>query len=182
MDDVARAASMSKKTLYQHFDNKEALVFEVAKNHFAKEREEFDQIEDQAQDAIEEILMVSRCLRQHVFKMNPALLFDMQKYHGEVWENYLEFKNTVIRGQLMRNIERGKKEGFFRKEIDAEVLSIFRVEGVQMVFNPKIFPREKFDFTAVQLQVLEHFIHGLLTEEGRKKYSEYMAVDLPNQN
>lgn len=180
MDDVAREASMSKKTLYQYFDNKDGLVSEVALNHFEKETKEFEGIFTEAKDAIHEILMVSQCLRNHVFRMNPSLLYDMQKYHGRAWDQYLEFKQSTIRGHIERNIERGKKEGFFRQEIDARVLSILRVEGVQLVFNGKIFPREEFDFPSVQLQILDHFIHGLLTDKGRKKYEEYMNLETTN--
>ncbi len=180
MDDVARAASMSKKTLYQYFDNKDGLVSEVALNHFEQETKEFLDIEDESKDAIHEILLVSQCLRKHVFRMNPSLLYDMQKYHGQAWDNYLKFKHSTIQGHIQRNIERGQREGFFRPEIDARVLSIFRVEGVQLVFNQKVFPREKFEFAQVQLQILDHFVHGLLTDKGRNKYEEYIHKETLN--
>lgn len=177
MDDVARASSMSKKILYQYFDNKDGLVSDVVINHFEIETKEFLEIQEQATDAIHEILLVSQCLRKHVFRMNPSLLYDMQKYHGEAWGKYLEFKHTTIRGHIEENIARGKKEGFFREELDEKILSILRVEGVQLVFNTSIFPRGEFDFPTVQLQILDHFIHGLLTESGRKKYEEYMQME-----
>ena len=173
MDDVAKESSMSKKTLYQYFDNKDGLVSEVAINHFKQETEEFEEIQGIALDAIHEILLVTQCLRKHVFKMNPSLLLDMQKYHGAAWDAYLKFKHTTIRGNIKSNIERGIREGYFRIEINPEILSILRVEQVQLVFNPKIFPREEFDFPTVQLQLVDHFINGLLTDKGRKKYEEY---------
>lgn len=180
MDDVAREASMSKKTLYQYFDNKDGLVSEVALNHFEKETKEFEGMYSQSKDSIHEILLVSQCLRKHVFRMNPSLLYDMQKYHGRAWDKYLEFKHSTIRGHIERNIERGKAEGFFRKELDARVLSILRVEGVQLVFNTKLFPRGDFDFPTVQLQILDHFVHGLLTNKGRDKYEEYINLESTN--
>ena len=180
MDEVARAASMSKKTLYQYFDNKDGLVSEVALHHFEQETGEFLEIEKVSKDAIDEILLVSQCLRKHVFRMNPSLLYDMKKYHGTAWDSYLKFKHATIRGHIQQNIERGQKEGFFRKEIDAKVLSTFRIEGMQLVFDPTIFPREEYDFAMVQLQILDHFIHGLLTDEGRKKYVAYTQSEYSN--
>ncbi|MEQ9006683.1 MAG: helix-turn-helix domain-containing protein, partial [Ekhidna sp.] len=154
MDDVARAASMSKKTLYQYFDNKDGLVLEVAVDHFKKETEEFKGIFEESKDAIHEVLLVSQCLRKHVFRMNPSLLYDMQKYHGAAWDKYLEFKQSTIRGHIMDNIERGQREGFFRKEINAKILSILRVENVQMALNTRSFVQEGFDIPTVQLQIL----------------------------
>ena len=180
MDDVAREVSMSKKTLYQYFDNKDKLVSEVALNHLNMEVEEFEEIERIAQDAIHEIFLVTMCLRKHVNKTNPAVLYDMQKYHAEAWDHYLRFKETTIRGHIERNISRGIKEGFFRPEIDAKVLSILRVEQVQLVFDNKIYPQDQFDFASVQLQILNHFIYGLLTEEGREKFEEHLETETLN--
>lgn len=180
MDDVARDASMSKKTLYQYFDNKDTLVSEVAMNHFEGEAKEFEQMASQAKDAIHEVLLVSQCLRKHVFRLNPSLLFDMQKYHGKAWDEYQKFKQTTIRGNIKRNIDNGIEEGYFRSDLDAEILSTLRVEQVQLAFNPKIFPTDKFDFVTLQLQILDHFIHGLLTEKGRAKYEEYTQLEITN--
>ncbi|MFK7951941.1 MAG: TetR/AcrR family transcriptional regulator [Ekhidna sp.] len=180
MDDVARDASMSKKTLYQYFDNKDTLVFEVALNHFEGEAKEFEEIANHAEDAIHEVILVSQCLRKHVFKMNPSLLFDMQKYHGKAWDEYLNFKHSTIRGNIKQNIDKGIREGYFRGELDSEVMSTLRVEQVQLVFNPKIFPTNKFDFATVQLQILDHFIYGLLTDKGRIKYEEYTQLEITN--
>lgn len=180
MDDVAREVSMSKKTLYQYFDNKDKLVSEVALNHLQKETAEFAEMQTISQDAIHEIFLVTLCLRKHVFKMNPSLLYDMQKYHAEAWGHYLNFKNTIIRGHIERNISRGITEGYFRAEIDPKILSILRVEQVQLAFNTKIFPSDQFDFAGVQLQIIDHFIHGLLTESGRAKYEEHLQSETLN--
>jgi TetR/AcrR family transcriptional regulator, cholesterol catabolism regulator len=180
MDDVARDASMSKKTLYQFFDNKDSLVFDVAMNHFEQEAREFEEITNQANDAIHEVLLTSQCLRKHVFRMNPSLLFDMQKYHGKAWDEYLKFKNSTIRGLIKKNIDQGMHEGYFRSGLDSEILSTLRVEQVQLAFDPKIFPTDKFDFTELQLQILSHFIHGLLTDKGRIKYEEYTKSEITN--
>lgn len=177
MDDVARQSSMSKKTIYQHFDKKDALVLAVTLDHFKREKAEFKEMEEVALDAVHELILVAQCLRKHVFKMNPSLLFDMQKYHRSSWDAYLNFKQEIVRGHISRNIERGKSQGYFRPEIDAEIMSLLRVEQVQMVFNPSIFPTDKFDFRSVQLQMLDHFINGILTDLGRKKYKEYDQLE-----
>ena len=173
MDDVARQSAMSKKTIYQYFDNKDALVLAVAVAHFENEKAEFLGLEKESVDAVHELILVTQCIRKHVYRMNPSLLFDMQKYHGSSWDAYLKFKHETIRGHIMRNIERGKSEVLFRKGLDAEILSIIRVEQVQLVFNPSVFPPNKFDFREVQLQIMDHFINGLLTDEGKEHYRSY---------
>ena len=62
------------------------------------------------------------------------------------------------------------EEGYFRPEIDPEVIATVRLELVQLAFNDEFFPRERFRLPDVQLQIFDHFVFGLLTEKGRKLY------------
>jgi len=173
VDDAAKEAAISKKTLYRYFENKDKLVIDVVKDHFEEESAEFAEIKFLAKDAIHELILVSRCIRKHVCKTNPSLPLDMQKFHGSAWNEYLNFKQTTIKGRVEDNIRRGIERGYSRREVEPEILSIFRVEAVQILFNPDVFPTNKFDFPTVQLQIMDHFINRLLTDKGRKRGEEY---------
>lgn len=173
MDDVARALSMSKKTLYQFFDNKDRLVTEVVQLHMDRERIEFAEIANKAKNAIEELYLLSKCMREHVFKINPALLYDLQKYHGTAWGIFQQFKSEFMQKQVVQNIERGMSEGYYRDSLNPQVLAILRLEVVQLIFNDQVFPRNQYDFVEVQLQVFDHFVHGLLSPKGKELYDQY---------
>lgn len=177
MDDVARELSMSKKTLYQYFTNKDELVSEMARAYMLQEKGEYCNIANTTKNAIEELFNISVCLREHMEKMNPSLMYDLQKYHASAWQHFLDYKNEFIRGTVIENIRRGKKEGHYRSEIDEEILSILRVETIQMVFNESVFPKAKFHFPTVQMQVFDHFVHGLLTEKGTQLYKQYQSQE-----
>lgn len=177
MDDVARELSVSKKTLYQYFDTKDALVSAAVAMHMEGEREEFSGIRQVAENAIQELFLLSRCMREHVFKINPSLLYDLQKYHPDAWEIFQQFKKMYIIGQIRENIERGVKEGYYRQEINPEVLAILRMEAVQIAFNEQVFPRNKFDLVDVQMQVFDHFVHGLLSAKGKELYQHYQQQE-----
>ncbi|MEQ8547684.1 MAG: TetR/AcrR family transcriptional regulator [Cyclobacteriaceae bacterium] len=177
MDDVAREVSMSKKTLYQHFSNKDALVSEVGRHHMEKEKIELSNATSQAQNAIEELHLLSRCMRENIFKMNPSLLYDLQKYHREAWDIFKEFKQSFVKGHIVKNLTQGIEEGCYRKEIDPEVLAIVRLETIQLIFNQEVFPSNTFNFSDVQLQVFDHFVHGILTEKGKKLYQQYQQLE-----
>lgn len=177
MDDVARELSMSKKTLYQYFTNKDELVTEVVKLYMEEEMEEFGQISENSSNAIEELFNLSKCMREHVFKINTSLLYDLQKYHAEAWGIFQKFKKEFIIGQIVSNLERGLKEGNYRENIDPRVIAILRMEIIQLVFNDQIFPRTEFDFVDVQMQVFDHFVHGILSEKGEKLYQKYQLQE-----
>ncbi len=174
MDDVARELSVSKKTLYQYFENKDQLVLEVTKQRMLQEVHQYETIPSHAANAIEELSMISKCLKATVRHLNPSMLYDLQKYHNEAWNVFLDFKQGFIRGTISDNILRGKTEGYYRPEINEHILSILRVEIIQLTFDERIFPQEEFDFTEVQMQIFDVFVHGLLTEKGKQLYNQYI--------
>jgi AcrR family transcriptional regulator len=159
MDEIARELGISKKTIYQFFKDKDDIVYK-------------------SEDAIDELIKVSLCLRKNLNRINPSLLFDIQKYHSRSWDLWLDYKNNFIKGYVLKSIERGKREGYFRAEIDAETLATFRIEQVQMSFDDRVFPHTKFDFTEVQMALFDHFVHGLLTMKGHKIYEKLIKAQI----
>ena len=173
MDDIARHLSVSKKTLYQHFADKEDIVTMTCKAHLERNNREFDKARDNAQNAIEELANLSVCLKRNMENLNPSLLFDLQKYHPKAWGVWLEHKNKTIRESVERNVKQGIEEGYYRPEVNAGVIAAMRLELVQMAFDEEVFPREKFRLAEVQMELFDHFVYGLVTEKGRKLYQKY---------
>lgn len=180
MDNIASHLGVSKKTLYQYFKDKDEMVLSVAEEHISRDKDDLEEIAGSAKNAIEEMVKLSSCLRENFRDMNPSLLFDLQKYHHKAWEAWLNHKHHFIRNQIERSINLGKGEGYFRNEINTQVMAIMRLESIQMAFDPSLFPMETYVLTEVQMEIFEHFIYGLFTEKGRKLYEKYKR-DLINQ-
>ncbi len=173
MDDIARELTISKKTIYQYFKDKDDLVYTVTKIHMDMERREMEEIEKSSVDAIDELAKISICMRKNLKDINPSLLFDLKKYHKKAWDQWLTFKNEFIKNNIVENLNKGIRNGFYRKEIDVEALAIFRVEQVQMTFDDGLYPSDKFELSELQMQLFDHFVYGILTDEGRNLYKEY---------
>lgn len=182
MDDIARHLAVSKKTLYQHFEDKEDIVTITCQSHIDGVYREFQEIENSAENAIEELAKISICLKQNSEEMNPTLLFDLQKYHPKAWSIWVNHKNKFIRESVVRNLKQGIEEGYFRPEINVNIIAAMRLELVEMAFNDQIFPSSKFKVAEVQMQIFDHFVYGLVTEKGRKLYQKYKEtlVELSN--
>jgi TetR/AcrR family transcriptional regulator, cholesterol catabolism regulator len=173
MDDIARHLAVSKKTLYQHFADKEDIVTMTCQAHLDRNTTEFTNCRTQAKNAIEELANLSTCLKRNMENMNPSLLFDLQKYHPKAWGVWLNHKNKFIRESVARNLQQGIEEGYFRPEINPEIIAAMRLELVQLAFDEDVFPREKFKLPEVQMAIFDHFVYGLVTEKGRKLYQKY---------
>lgn len=173
MDEIARHLGVSKKTIYLYFSDKDEIVLSVAQSHLGTQQKQFDKIADESKNSVEELVRLSFFLKENMKGVNPAVLFDLQKYHPKAWSAWMEYKRNVIKDSVVRNLKQGIKEGYFRSDINPEILAVVRLETIQMGFDDQVFPRDKFNLTQVQLHILEHFIHGLLTEKGKKLYNKY---------
>lgn len=175
MDDIARHLGISKKTIYQHFADKDEVVATVAQSHMRRQQQQFEDIVKAAKNAVEEMAMFATNMKEHLRNINPALLFEMQKYHTRAWNEWLAFKHNVIRDSIVRSMKEGVADGYFRADLDIGILATMRLEQVQMAFDNTLFPRDKYSISEIQAQLFEHFVHGIMTDKGRKLYEKYKA-------
>ncbi|MGH2644646.1 MAG: TetR/AcrR family transcriptional regulator, partial [Chitinophagaceae bacterium] len=73
-------------------------------------------------------------------------------------------------------------EGLYREDTDVEIMARFRVESCNLCFKPGIFPKDHFEMSRVQRQLLEHFLFGIATEKGHKVILKYREKILNNKN
>ncbi len=187
MDDMARDLGISKKTIYQYFNDKDEVVREVVKARFDEQRCEWDGLSAVARNAVDEVVMAAQHIEKSFRSMNPNMLYDLKKYHPSGWEIYLQHKESLLYQQVVRNLQRGIGEGLYRKEIQVEIIARMRLEQVQMGFELKMFPADRFNIADVQMQMFDHFIHGIVTLRGyslvvqyRKEYQTESARTLVN--
>jgi TetR/AcrR family transcriptional regulator, cholesterol catabolism regulator len=172
MDDIARHLGMSKKTIYQSFSEKDEIVSAVTRLHQCTWEERANLLAENSSNAIEEMLKFSLVFRDQMRQMNPSLMYDLFKYHRDSWQDWVTYKSKVIRQKIVNTINRGINEGFFRQDLNVNILATFRVEQIEMAFSESVFPRDQFRFEEVQLQLFDHFVHGCLSPAGMKLYDE----------
>ncbi|MGC4022823.1 MAG: TetR/AcrR family transcriptional regulator [Cyclobacteriaceae bacterium] len=173
MDDIARHLGVSKKTLYQHFVDKDELVTMVTESHMASNKKLYESIRKQSENSIDELHKIGMHVRRHIEEQNPSLLFDIQKFHPKAWSVWTEYKNNYIHSSVVRNIKQGIKDGLIRSEINPDIFAQFRLATIQVCCDDQYFPHDKFNMAEVQSQVFEQFVYGLCTEKGKKLYQKY---------
>lgn len=173
MDDIARHLAVSKKTLYQFYKDKDEIITTFARHEFECEKDCMQGITAEAENAIDEVMRISRHIRQTFSKMNPALLYEMQKYHVEAWQVYADFRQSIVADQIRGNLERGIREGLYRDTIDVEILTRLRLELIQLAFDPRVFPPAQFSLVELQMQVMDLFIRGIATAKGLQVLDQY---------
>jgi AcrR family transcriptional regulator len=171
MDDIAKDLGISKRTIYQHYSDKEAILALVIQKEIMDQKCEMEKLEEQADNPIEQMMYASIQMRDTLSNMNPTLLYDLKKYYPAAWELFQTYKHEYIIKSIRDNLIKGIELGLYRPDIDADVLSMLRVEQIVMAFDPTIFPAKKFNMMHTQMQFLLHFLRGVLSEKGFEYYN-----------
>jgi len=165
MDDVAHSLGMSKRTIYENFDDKLQLLKACLKHHScAKQKEVYEQWQ---LSVVEHLHRVLKTARANMVEHDREFRFfqEIKKYyptlHREVVEDALEknvkFVNTYI--------EKGKSEGIFSEEINAEVAA-----NILMAQMDTLTLSDRFSTFADMAGLMRHvfviFFRGISTPKG----------------
>jgi AcrR family transcriptional regulator len=175
MDDIATHLSMSKKTLYQYYTDKDELVNAVFDIALTTNKSNCLECTKRGENAIHEIFLSFDIMEEMLKTMNPSVLFDMQKYHPSAFKKFDDFKNSFLYKIIKSNLDRGVKEELYRAEIDTDILSRYRLHSVLLSFNPEVFPTVKTNPVYIEQQLVECFMYGLATPKGYKLIQKYKS-------
>jgi len=174
MDDIAAQLSISKKTLYQFFADKDELVDAVVENELTRGQKDCIDCRKVSKDAVDEIFITMEQIAEQFRNMNPVVLYDLEKFHTGSFQKFLKHKNEFLLDVIRKNLERGIQEELFRPEINVEILSRFRLESMMIAFNINVFPPRKYNLVDVTQEIIEHYLYGLATLKGHKLILKYM--------
>ncbi len=170
MDDVARELGISKKTLYQHVENKDDLVKKVMLVGIEEDRAAHLTIVGGSKDAVDEMLGVARYVIGQVRQIKPILMFDLQRHYPDAWAMMDDFHTHDIKIWVKKNIERGIREGLYRPEVNPEIVASIYVAASANICDERFFPHGKFAFEEVILQFMTNHVFGICSEKGRKLF------------
>ena len=169
MDEIARHLSMSKKTIYQHFADKDELVITFTKFVLQQQQNEITVLENKQLDVMEGLYDLTEFMRTKVCSINPSLLFDLKKYFPAAWKIFVDHKRNFLKNHIKNFLIKGVNEGYFRTTIDIEIICRMRIEQVEMSFNQDIYPLDEFNISDIHMQLFEHFVYGICTAKGHEK-------------
>ena len=173
MDDIANKMGISKKTIYQFYADKEALVAEVVKQMISENQFQCDNDIINSENAIHEIILAMEQMSKLFETMNPSILFDLHKYYPQAFKLFHAHKNDYVYGRIKQNINRGIKEGLYRDDLNIEIVSRYRVESIVIAFNPEFQSSVKSSLVSIAQELSTFFLYGVVNEKGYKLINKY---------
>ncbi|MBS1615211.1 MAG: TetR/AcrR family transcriptional regulator [Bacteroidetes bacterium] len=173
MDDIARKAGISKKTLYQHYRSKTEVVEAAMKWHSAMLDEVLELQMNESANAVEAMVRVNAILAQMYRQINPIALLELERFFPSAYKSFREKLLNKDIAKIRDNIIRGIEEGLYRADADADLLACYRLESCLVVFQPNSLITKNYPPHVASRAIMENFLYGLLTNKGRTLYQKY---------
>ena len=164
MDEIASRLGISKRTLYEIYDDKEQLLFEGVCKY---DRQKKDSLAEYAKGAhvnvMDVILEAYRRKAEDTRMVCPQFYIDIQKYPKIL--QYIKKEHNRTRDEFMQFMERGVSEGYFRQDVDYHLIScLFDAIGQYIMQNNQLLKVYSFEqlFNGLLLVPLR----GFCTEKG----------------
>lgn len=121
MDDIAQGLCISKRTMYEIYQNKECLLFEGIKRAKEKNEKEMEDIIAQSANVIELVIAIYRKRVEEFKDTCPQFYLDLEKYPSII--TYLNQFHSKKHNVFMAFLERGVQEGYFLSDVNIELFA-----------------------------------------------------------
>ncbi|WP_242202949.1 TetR/AcrR family transcriptional regulator [Aestuariivivens insulae] len=174
MDDIAHALGISKKTIYQHFDNKTKLVEATTMYVFENISEGIDCICALEKNPIEEIYDIKRFVMNHLKDEKSSPQYQLQKYYPAIFATLKQKQFEVMQCCVKANLERGITLGLYRDTINIEFISRIYFNSMIALKDKDLFPLKHFSMNALMDYFLEYHLRGICSKKGLETLNQFI--------
>ena len=161
MDDVAQMLGISKRTLYEIYEDKETLLYQGIMKYDHEKKELMRQYAA-SHNVMDVILHAYRLKVEEMQQVCTQFFLDIQKYPRVVEYIKKDRENTSI--YFREFLLRGVKEGYFREDVNYDLLPyLFDAVGRYLADMQLL---EKYDFKELFRALLLVPLRGFCTQKG----------------
>lgn len=169
MDDIAALLTISKRTLYEIFNNKEELLYDCVIYLHNKKKQEIEEVIKGADNIMEIVLRSFQFHINMLKKVSPDFVFEVRKYSRI--QQYIANERDQNSQKVVEFFLKGVEQGYFRSDINYELLiAWFRYQGDFMSMSDiyQKFPLEETFTTMMYVNM-----RGISTEKGLKILNDF---------
>ena len=171
-DDIAARLGISKATLYKAFSGKKEILREVIRGFLDDTLARVARlIGDRSLGFVEKMVALFSFLGSQMALFEPVLIRDLQRCVPEIWREIEEFRQDKIARNFKIILEAGRREGYFRADVDVDLLLAMFARLIQDFVNPASLIRSGRSPAETFESVIKVFFQGIVTDKGRRDFS-----------
>lgn len=166
MDDVAKEISVSKKTIYSCFRDKNELVLSIINEHVKENDDQINTIVESESNPIKRFAQIAAYIIQRHNQLNPALINDLKKYHPEAYDTISRFREEKVIMHVMRSISDGRNLGLFRTDFNEIVIAHAFSTLTFAIFESESLAALNIDHKISVVEIIKYHLRSIATIEG----------------
>ena len=166
MDEISRNLGISKKTLYQYFENKADLIEKLLSVSINKQKQCFEYFRQGNKNPIQEMASIYKHNSVMFKNMNPSLIFELQKYYPKAWQIFDTFRSEFVLNSVADNLQRGVDTGLYRKDIDINIISRLYTFRITDVILGEVLPIGDYTHDQLMREMFYYHIRGIASRKG----------------
>jgi len=166
MDTLASQLGMSKRTIYEVFSDKEELLIAVLSRIAQQQKDLVKKVLDESENSISAIFRMLEFSRDNYQYLNPAFQSDLKKYHHDLLLKSEESLEMPDYRDHYLVIEKGIKEGLFRKDLNTELINRGLYNLGRSLMDNDQYPFDKFTRRDVIRNIFISYLRGISTLKG----------------
>jgi AcrR family transcriptional regulator len=174
MDDLARNAGVSKKTIYQFFSDKNELINMIVRELAGCHHQLFLSCRANSKDAIDEVLQQSATPFDTWASVNPGFFYELEKFFPQAWKQLEQHKTKVLQPAIRKNLERGMAENIYRQDLHIDSIADIRLQQLTTALQPATFTSRRISVHGLMNEFTMFYLHGITTEKGKKLLYKYL--------
>jgi hypothetical protein len=172
MDEIANELGISKKTLYKYFSNKHSLVEATTLTIHDSCFLAMDTITNKGFNAIKENFETKKMFKEMFQNASSSPIYQLKKYYPKIHQKTMEKEMVLFSECLKKNIEKGIKEGFYRNDLNIDLITKFYFSLVFSIHENTI---ENYKIPKLEHEVLIYHTRAIATEKGLKELEEQLV-------
>lgn len=171
IDNICTELRISKKTFYTYFPQKEDLVEAVLMHQRSMQYEKFNKL-FKNKNAIESLIISIKEIRKNAGHESIAMCYDLEKYYPKVNEKFEQISRQEMRDGFEKFLTQGIEEGYFREDLDVELIAFFHALQVKKTFDLMSQDPKKYSKKRLLDFFIDLMIHLIANEKGLKYLEE----------
>lgn len=171
MDDVAAQLVMSKRTLYELFDDKEELLYECVKYREEEKLRYLREIGEKADNVLEVVAHYYLQGMKETKYAQVSVIEEIKRY-PTVWE-YISERHEEATRKAKEFYLTGVEQGMFREDVNFEVFHMLMQLAMDGFFKSGVM--NDYSLNEVFDTIIRVNIRGICTEKGIHLFDEFLA-------
>lgn len=174
MDQIARNSNISKRTLYEYFEDKRTLLAEALEYNFVERINLINRLEQDSESVIDLFFYFYEKIMEMPRWYTPKFYDDLKKYPEvrEVQERHRAKFHEIFSNWLKRGIE----EGVFVDDVNYEILVCWARRYSRMIRPPQMF--SQFSSKDVYNTIILIIMRGICTAKGAERLERHIRKKL----